>query len=124
MMRTETVDAISGVANRVGYTGAGFTFFSYLTSNEFLGIFSAFVAVGGFTINWYYKREENKRKNLAEIREARAAALADEEKQLRVQMLRDRIRRAEQAKHECPDCNKQHYPYRQKDDEDSLFQDL
>lgn len=57
-----TLDAtLAAVGSKATYTGAGTTFFGWLTSNEFAILVGACVAVGGFIINWYYRHKEDRR---------------------------------------------------------------
>lgn len=69
------IDAvIAASAPKVMYGGGFAGGYGFLTSNQFLGLMGLLVAVAGFVVNWYYKREENKRQKL--------------EHELRVQALR------------------------------------
>lgn len=60
-MRNETIEALGATGSKTIVTGAGLTSFGWLTSNEFLGLVGAIVAVAGLVITWYYKREANRR---------------------------------------------------------------
>ena len=60
-MKTETIDAIAAAGGKTTIAGASMTGFGWLTSNEFLGLVGAAVAIGGLLVNWYYRRESNKR---------------------------------------------------------------
>lgn len=80
-MRAETLDTITNAASRTTYLGSGVAVWSWLASNEFLGLMGAAVAIGGLLVNWYYRREAN-------AREAAAHAMAMEEQQLRLDLLR------------------------------------
>ncbi len=72
MMKNETIEALGATGSKTIATGAGLTGFGWLTSNEFLGLVGAVVAVAGLAITWYYKREANRRQALEhELRVAR-----------------------------------------------------
>ncbi|MDZ7863019.1 holin [Acidovorax sp.] len=60
-MRNETIDALGATGSKTIAAGAGLTSFGWITSNEFLGLVGAIVAVAGLAITWYYKREANRR---------------------------------------------------------------
>lgn len=80
-MKTETLDVIGAVGNKVTIAGAGTAGLGWLTASEFAAIMGALVALGGFFITWYYKREANKRLALEH-------ALRQQERQLRIDMMR------------------------------------
>ena len=85
-MRTaEQVEAITSAASRTTYAGAGVALWSWVTSNGFLGLVGAAVAIGGLLVNWYYRRE-------ADARERAAHELQMEEQRLRVALLKQRHR--------------------------------
>lgn len=52
---------IAATAGKATYGGAATSIFGWLTSNEFAVLIGAFVAVGGFCVNWYYRHKEDKR---------------------------------------------------------------
>lgn len=60
-MKNETIEALGATGSKTIVTGAGLTSFGWITSNEFLGLVGAVVAVAGLVITWYYKREANLR---------------------------------------------------------------
>lgn len=60
-MKNETIEALGATGSKTIVTGAGLTSFGWITSNEFLGLVGAIVAVAGLVITWYYKREANRR---------------------------------------------------------------
>ncbi|MGV3682664.1 MAG: holin [Acidovorax sp.] len=60
-MRNETIDALGATGGKTIAAGAGLTSFGWITSNEFLGLVGAIVAVAGLAVTWYYKREANRR---------------------------------------------------------------
>jgi hypothetical protein len=60
-MKNETIDALGATGGKTIATGAGLTSFGWLTSNEFLGLVGAAVAIAGLAVTWYYKREANRR---------------------------------------------------------------
>lgn len=60
-MKNETIDQLGAAGTKAIATGASLTSFGWLTSNEFLGLVGAFVAIAGLCITWYYKRKSNAR---------------------------------------------------------------
>ena len=63
------VDVVASAATKTTYTGAAGGFIAHLLSIDILAWFGIAVAVGGFAVNWYYKRLENKRaQELHELR--------------------------------------------------------
>jgi uncharacterized membrane protein len=60
-MKNETIEALGATGSKTIVTGAGLTSFGWITSNEFLGLVGAVVAIAGLVITWYYKREANRR---------------------------------------------------------------
>ncbi|MDZ7863393.1 holin [Acidovorax sp.] len=60
-MKDQTVEQLGAAGSKTIMTGVGLTSFSWITSNEFLGLLGATVAVAGLVITWYYKRESNAR---------------------------------------------------------------
>lgn len=57
----DTIEALGATGSKAIATGAGLTSFGWLTSNEFLGLVGAAVAIAGLAVTWYYKREANRR---------------------------------------------------------------
>jgi len=80
-MKNETIEALGATGSKTIVTGAGLTSFGWITSNEFLGLVGAVVAVAGLVITWYYKREANKRT-------ARYYQMKERESELRIEMMR------------------------------------
>lgn len=70
----EMAATVSSAASKTTYAGAASGFVAYLASIDVLAWLGIAIALGGFAVNWYYKRLENKR--------------ADEIHQLRMQELR------------------------------------
>ena len=70
----EMAATVSSAASKTTYAGATSGFVAYLASIDVLAWLGIVIALGGFAVNWYYKRLENKR--------------ADEIHQLRMQQLR------------------------------------
>lgn len=71
-MKNETIDALGATGTKAIATGAGLTSFGWITSNEFLGLVGATVAVAGFVITWYYKRKSDARQEVVhQLRVAR-----------------------------------------------------
>lgn len=52
---------VAAAASKSTYGGAATSFLGWLLSSEFTIIVGLVVAVGGFIVNWYYKREANRR---------------------------------------------------------------
>lgn len=55
------VDVVASAATKTTYTGAAGGFIAHLLAIDVLAWFGIAVAVGGFIVNWYYKRQENAR---------------------------------------------------------------
>lgn len=66
MMKTETVEAIGAASSKATALGAFAGFWGWLTSSGTLGLIGAMCALGGWYVNWYYKREANRRHAAAE----------------------------------------------------------
>ncbi|ENW15639.1 hypothetical protein L313_2821 [Acinetobacter haemolyticus CIP 64.3 = MTCC 9819] len=71
----EVAATISSAASKTTYAGAASGFVAYLASIDVLAWLGIAIALGGFAVNWYYKRLENKR--------------ADEIHQLRIKQWRE-----------------------------------
>lgn len=56
----------AGAGKTVGYGGA---LVALLSSNAFYGAVGLLVAIGGFWMNWHYKRKEDRRSEAAARRE-------------------------------------------------------
>jgi hypothetical protein len=48
---------ISATATKVTYTGSGGVVIGAISSSEFTVLFGLVLAIGGFAVNWYYKRK-------------------------------------------------------------------
>ena len=71
----EMAATVSSAASKTTYAGAASGFLAYLASIDVLAWLGITIALGGFVVNWYYKRLENKR--------------ADEIHQLRIKQWRE-----------------------------------
>lgn len=60
-MKNETLDYIAAAGNRTTGTGVLMGLYAWVTSTQFLGLAGLGVALIGVLINWYYKRESNRR---------------------------------------------------------------
>ncbi|KRC36225.1 holin [Acidovorax sp. Root219] len=63
-MKNETIDQLGAAGSKTIVTGAALTSWSWFTSNEFLGLFGAAIAVAGLVLTWYYKRKSNARQEV------------------------------------------------------------
>lgn len=71
-MKTETLDHLAATGGKTIAAGTGMTSWGWITSNEFLGLVGAAVAIAGLCITWYYKRQANRRQIVEhELRVAR-----------------------------------------------------
>lgn len=71
-MKDQTIDTLGATGTKAIAAGTGLTSFGWITSNEFLGLVGAGVAIAGLCITWYYKREANRRQAIEhELRVAR-----------------------------------------------------
>ena len=80
-MKNETIELMANAGNRTTGGGAIVSFFGWLASSNAIGILGLAVAIIGALVNWYYKREANRR----------AVAQADlnrEEQLLRIKLMR------------------------------------
>lgn len=57
----EMAATVSSAASKTTYAGAASGFVAYLASIDVLAWLGIAIALGGFAVNWYYKRLENKR---------------------------------------------------------------
>ena len=57
----EMAASVSSAATKTTYAGAASGFLAYLASIDVLAWLGIAIALGGFAVNWYYKRLENKR---------------------------------------------------------------
>lgn len=73
----EMAATVSSSASKTTYAGAASGFVAYLASIDVLAWLGIAIALGGFAVNWYYKRLENKR--------------ADEIHQLRIKQCREEV---------------------------------
>lgn len=56
-MKTETLDSIGTAGVKVSVVGAVGSGWGALSVNELAAIIGALVAIGGFVVTWYFKRE-------------------------------------------------------------------
>ncbi|MGV3679933.1 MAG: holin [Acidovorax sp.] len=63
-MKDQTVEQLGAAGSKTIVTGVGLTSFSWITSNEFLGLVGAAVAIAGLIITWWYKRKANARQEV------------------------------------------------------------
>lgn len=71
-MKTETIEALGAASSKVTVAGALTGFWGWLTASGTLGLMGVLIALGGMAVNWYYKREANRRFMLEhELRVAR-----------------------------------------------------
>ncbi len=59
----EMAASVSSAATKTTYAGAASGFLAYLAAIDVLAWLGIAIALGGFFVNWYYKRLENKRAN-------------------------------------------------------------
>lgn len=57
----EMAASVSSAASKTTYFGATSGFLAWLVSVDVLAWLGIAIALGGFAVNWYYKRLENKR---------------------------------------------------------------
>lgn len=57
----EMAASVSSAASKTTYVGATSGFLAWLVSIDVLAWLGIAIALGGFLVNWYYKRLENKR---------------------------------------------------------------
>lgn len=60
-MKVETIEAMAAAGNRATGTGVGVMFMGFITSSGFLGLAGLMVGLGGLLVNWYYKRQSDRR---------------------------------------------------------------
>lgn len=61
-MEKEAIEAaVTTVASKSTYGGAATSLLGWMVSSQATVLVGLAVAVGGFIVNWYYKREANKR---------------------------------------------------------------
>ncbi len=77
MRNVETVETLGATGAKTIGVGASLTGFGWLTSNEFLGLVGAMVAIIGLFISWHYKREAKKIKREAFLAELAIAERKD-----------------------------------------------
>ena len=80
-MNNETIELMASAGNRTTGGGAIVSIFGWLASSNAIGVLGLAVAILGALVNWYYKREADRR----------AMAQADlnrEEQLLRIKLMR------------------------------------
>lgn len=60
MKTEEAALTVAGIASKTTYSGAGLTIWGVLLTNEFAVLVGILAAVGGFLVNWHYKRQAAK----------------------------------------------------------------
>ena len=80
-MKTETIDMIATTGSRTTGGGAFVGVLGWVASSQAIGLLGLAVALLGMLVNWYYKREANRR---AEASRREAAA----ESALRMELMR------------------------------------
>lgn len=80
-MRTEAAQLASDVASKGTYVSAAYAVLGWLTSSQSAVLVGILAALGGLAVNWYYKREANKRL-------AAEHALRQQERQMRIDLMR------------------------------------
>ena len=80
-MKTETLDTLANVGNRTTGGGAVVGFMGWLASSQAIGLLGIGIALLGALVNWYYKREANRRF-------AAEHALRQQERQIRIDIMR------------------------------------
>lgn len=86
MKTEEAALTVAGIASKTTYSGAGITIGGFLLTNEFAVLVGILAAVGGFLVNWYYKRQAIR---LDESARSKAEIRAEQLHQLRVDYLRN-----------------------------------
>lgn len=87
-MKIETLDAIGAAGNKATIVGGSVAVFGKMSSADLAAYTGAAVAIIGLLITWYYKREANKRQAADERRREREIERRDEERRLRMEMMR------------------------------------
>lgn len=87
-LRNETIEVVSAASNKATIAGAGMTGVGFLTSSQFFGLVGIIIAIGGFLVNWYYKREANRRYAAEECRHQREEERREREHEMRMQLMR------------------------------------
>lgn len=85
MKTEEAALTVAGIASKTTYGGTGLTIGGFLLTNEFAVLVGILAAVGGFLVNWYYKRQALQLEIAAR---ARADIRADTLLQLRADYLK------------------------------------
>lgn len=60
-MKTETIEHIGAISSKATVAGAMTGFWGWLSASGTLGLLGLLIALGGLAVNWYYKREANRR---------------------------------------------------------------
>ena len=80
-MKTETLDTLATAGSRTTGGGAVVGFLGWLASSQAIGLLGICIALLGALVNWYYKREANRRF-------AAEHALRQQERQIRIDIMR------------------------------------
>ncbi len=87
-MKTETLEAIGTAGNKATIFGGSLAVAGKLSAADIAAYIGAAVAIIGLLITWYYKREANRRQMALDARMAREAERREEERSLRMQLMR------------------------------------
>ena len=60
-MKTETIDTLATAGSRTTGGGAVVGFLGWIASSQAIGLLGIGIALLGALVNWYYKREANRR---------------------------------------------------------------
>ena len=87
-MKTETLEAIGAAGNKATVIGGSVAIAGKLSATDIAAYVGAAVAIVGLLITWFYKREADKRQAAMEARLVREAERREEERSLRMQLMR------------------------------------
>lgn len=91
-MKTETLDTLANVGNRVTVTGAGMSVVGTFVLQNITGLLGVLLALIGLLINVHYKRKASKRRDLELALNTKAT-----EQALELQRVESEQKRAERA---------------------------
>lgn len=74
-MKTETIDTLAMAGSRTTSGGAVVGVFGWLASSQAIGLLGICIALLGALVNWYYKREANRRAEAKAHNDAAESAL-------------------------------------------------
>ncbi len=87
-MKTETLEAIGAAGNKATIIGGSVAVAGKWTATDVAAYIGAAVAIIGLLITWYYKREANRMRIEANKRDDAAHQLRQQERQLRIDLMR------------------------------------